>query len=64
MARYQARPSEDGRGPYRWSHVIRTAKGLALGTIYRQLGDDLSADEAKTLADLCDREGFELRRAS
>jgi hypothetical protein len=44
--------------------VIRTAKGLALGTIYRQLGDDLSAEEAKTLADLCDREGFELRRAS
>ena len=62
MACFQAKPREDGRGPYRWAHVVKTAKGLALGTIYRQLGDDLSSDDAATLRALCDRHGFELRR--
>lgn len=55
MARYQAKPREDGRAPYRWSHVVRTRKGFALGTIYRQLGDDLTEKEAENLADLCAR---------
>lgn len=62
MARYHAKPREDGRGPYRWAHVVKTPKGLALGSIYRQLGDDLTDEELKQLADLCDREGFDLRR--
>lgn len=63
MARYQAKPREDGRGPYRWAHVVKTPKGLALGTIYQQLGDDLSAHDAEQLRVLCDRHGFDLRRA-
>ena len=63
MARYQAKPREDGQGPYRWAHVVRTPKGFALGTIYRQLGDNLTAKEAESLDDLCAREGFDLRRA-
>ena len=63
MTRYQAKPREDGQGPYRWAHVVRTPKGFALGSIYRQLGDDLTETEAMSLADLCAREGFDLRRA-
>lgn len=63
MAHFQAKPREDGRGPYRWAHVVTTPKGLALGTIYRQLGDDLLNSEANTLRALCDRYGFDLRRA-
>jgi hypothetical protein len=34
-----------GPGPYRWCHVVRTEKGLALGNIYRKLGDDLTEAE-------------------
>ena len=62
MARYQVKPAEDGRGPYRWAHVIRTPTGFAQGTIYQQLGDDLSKDGAKSLTDLCARMKFDMRR--
>ena len=34
-----------GHGPYRWCHVVRTEKGLALGNFYRQHGDDLTEAE-------------------
>ena len=34
-----------GPGPYRWCHVVRAEKGLALGNIYRKLGDDLTEAE-------------------
>ena len=64
MARYQARPREDGRGPYRWAHVVKTPAGFAQGTIYHPSGDDLSEADARELRALCDRMGFELRRAS
>ena len=64
MARFQARPREDGRGPYRWAHVMKTPQGFAQGTIYHQFGDDLSEADARELRAHCDRMGFELRRAS
>lgn len=64
MARFQARPREDGRGPYRWSHVVKTPKGFAQGTIYHQSGDEFDEAEARELRAHCDREGIELRRAS
>jgi len=63
MARFQTRPREDGRGPYRWAYVVKTPRGFAQGCVYRQCGDDLSETEAKALAELCAREGFQLRRA-
>lgn len=65
MARYQVKPREDGRGPYRWSHVVKNPNGGALrqGTIYRQMGDDLTLDDVTKLQALCDKGGFDMRRA-
>lgn len=64
MSRYQVKPFEDGRGPYRWSHVVKNPMGGALrqGSIYRTLGDDLGAEDAAKLRALCDKNGFEMRR--
>ena len=64
MARYQVKPREDGRGPYRWSHVVKNPNGGALrqGTIYRQMGDDLALDDAAKLQVLCDKGGFDMRK--
>ena len=62
MARYQVRPREDGRGPYRWSHVVKRHSGLRQGTIYAQSGDELNDDETRALTALCERAGFELLR--
>ena len=64
MARYQVKPREDGRGPYRWSHVVKRHNALRQGTIYTQMGDDLDAAEATNLRGLCDKAGFELRRVA
>ena len=64
MARFQARPREDGLGPYRWAHVVKTPQGFAQGTIYHQSCNALSEADVRELRALCDREGFELRRAS
>lgn len=64
MARYQVKPREDGRGPYRWSHVVKTRGNLNQGSIYRQMGDDLSETDAASLRALCDKAGFELRRVA
>lgn len=64
MARYQVKPREDGRGPYRWSHVVKRHSGLRQGTIYTQMGDELDANETVTLRGLCDKAGFELRRVA
>ena len=49
MPRYQVKPREDGRGPYRWSHVAKNPMGGALrqGSIYRRIGDDLIATKIK-----------------
>ena len=33
MARFQAKPREDGKGPYRWAHVVRSSKGFRLGFV-------------------------------
>ena len=49
MARYQVKPREDGRGPYRWSHVVKRHNALRQGTIYTQLGDELDAQDAAQL---------------
>jgi len=64
MARYQVKPREDGRGPYRWSHVVKRHSGLRQGTIYTQIGDELDAKDAATLATLCDKVGFDMRRVA
>jgi len=66
MSRYQIKPREDGRGPYRWSHVVKNRAGgkLRQGSIYRQIGDELTPDEAATLRALCDKNGFDMRRAA
>jgi hypothetical protein len=66
MSRYQVKPREDGRGPYRWSHVVKNPMGGALrqGSIYRQMGDDLGAEDTEKLRALCDENGFEMRRVS
>ena len=62
MAHFQAKPREDGRGPYRWAHVVRSKDGFRLGSIYRQLGDDLTPDEIQNLIQTCTQNGFDLRR--
>lgn len=63
MSRYQVRPREDGRGPYRWSHVVKNGHGgLRQGNIYRQVGDDLNANDVARLIEFCDKAGFEVRR--
>ena len=64
MARYQVKPIEDGRAPYRWSHVVKRQSGLRQGTVYTQLGDELDANEAATLRSLRHKAGFELRRVA
>jgi len=66
MSRYQVRPREDGRGPYQWSHVVKTPNGKALrqGSIYCQLGDDLNINDVSRLIGLCDKAGFEMRRTA
>lgn len=64
MARFQVKPREDGRGPYRWSHVVKSRGGLRQGSIYRQMGDDLSDNDRARLIKLCDKNGFEMRRVA
>ena len=66
MARYQVKPREDGRGPYRWSHVVKNTRGGALrqGSIYRQIGDDLTPKDVNRLRELCHKSGFEMRRVA
>lgn len=63
MSRFQAKPREDGNGPYRWAHVVRSNRGFRLGSIYRQMGDDLTPEEIRSLTGICAHEGFDLRRA-
>ena len=57
MPRYQVKPREDGRGPYRWSHVVKNPMGGALrqGSIYRRIGDDLTPEDTAKLRELCDK---------
>ena len=62
MARFQVKPREDGRGPYRWNHVVKRHGALRQGSIYTRSGDDLDTQDAAALAELCDKAGFELRR--
>lgn len=64
MARYQVKPREDGRGPYRWSHVVKRHAQLRQGTIYTQIGDDLDSADATDLVALCDKAGFDMRRVA
>ena len=66
MPRYQVKPREDGRGPYRWSHVLKNPMGggLRQGSIYRQMGDDLTPEDTAKLRELCDKGGFEMRRVA
>jgi len=71
MSRYQVKPREDGCGPYRWSHVVKNpllkkmeGGGLRQGSIYRQMDDDLTPQDAAKLRDLCDKNGFELRKVA
>ena len=64
MARCQTRPREDGRGPYRWAHVVKTPAGFAQGSIYRQAGNELDDGEARALRGVCELHGFEIRRVS
>ncbi|PHS36024.1 MAG: hypothetical protein COA91_12580 [Robiginitomaculum sp.] len=63
MARYCVKYREDGRGPYRWGHVVKTHTGFRQGSIYRQLGDNLTKGEGQKLTQICSREGFDLRRS-
>ena len=71
MPRYQVKPREDGRGPYRWSHVVKNPLlknmedgTLRQGSIYRTLGDDLTPEDTAKLRELCDKGGFEMRRVA
>lgn len=65
MARFQVKPREDGRGPYRWSHVVKNGQGgLRQGSIYHILGDNLNANDVVRLIKLCDKAGFEMRRVA
>ena len=66
MARYQVKPREDGRGPYRWSHVVKNPMGGSLrqGSIYRQMGDELTPKDVIKLRKLCDLGGFEIRKVA
>jgi hypothetical protein len=63
MARFQIRRRADQGGSYRWQHVIRTPEGLAFGSIYTKLGDDLTTDEALELRRHCARAKYQVRRA-
>ena len=62
--RYQVKPREDGHGPCRWSHVLKRRGGFRQGSIYRQRGDELTAEEVRALRALCDEQGFDMRRAA
>jgi len=44
MSCCQVKPREYGRGPYRWSHVVKNPKdgGLRQGSIYRSMGDEFT----------------------
>jgi len=65
MARYQVKPREDGRGPYRWSHVVKSGQGgLRQGSIYRKIGDELTPLDVARLVSLCDSAGFDMRRTA
>lgn len=64
MSRYQVRPREDGNGPYRWSHVVKTHASLRQGDIYTQLGDNLNPNDVVRLISMCDKSGFEMRRVA
>lgn len=65
MSRYQVKPREDGCGPYRWAHVVRSQCGeLQAGTIYCQLGDELDQSERIALRAACDANGYEMRKIS
>lgn len=64
MSRYQVRPREDGRGPYRWNHVVKRHVGLRQGDIYTQLGDELNVNDVSRLITMCDKAGFEMRRVA
>jgi len=65
MARYQVKPREDGRGPYRWSHVVKNGHGgLRQGSIYRKTGDELAPQDVARLVTLCDKAGFDMRRTA
>lgn len=66
MPRYQVKSREDGRGPYRWSHVVKNPMGGALrqGSIYRQMGDELTPEDTAKLRTFCDKNGFEMRRVA
>ena len=37
---------------------------LRLGSIYRQMGDDLTPEDTAKLRELCDKGGFEMRRVA
>jgi len=63
MARFQVRRRADQGGSYRWQHVIRLPEGLALGSIYTKLGDDLTTDEALEIRRHCARAKYQVRRA-
>jgi len=65
MSRFQVRPREDGRGSYRWNHVVKNGQGgLRQGSIYHTLGHDLNANDVTRLISLCDKAGFEMRRVA
>jgi len=64
MSRYLVKPREDGRGPYRWSHVVKSHSGLRQGDIYTQLGDELNVNDVARLISLCDKAGFEMKRVA
>jgi len=64
MVRYQVKPREDGNGSYRWSHVVKRNSALRQGSIYRQCGDELTADDTAKLIALCDKSGFDMRRVA
>lgn len=50
MAYYQARPVKNfPHETYRWCHVKRSPEGLRMGTIYDQIGDDLTEEEVAEL---------------
>lgn len=60
--RLEARQIDDGRGPYRWRPIVRTADGLALGGIYTFAADDLTEAESAQARGLLAGK-FEVREA-
>ena len=47
-------------GPYMWFFVVRTKQGLALGSIYRQQGDDLTDAEVSEAKKALDEARYEV----